>query len=117
VPACPFVFHHGGQPVVTFYRAWDAAAEAIGYGGRDADGKRRLRFHDLRRSAAVLLRQSGVDPAVVQARGGWKTARMFERYSALFNKQEQVRAQAALDAARQPRSTQGRAPAGARVAC
>jgi integrase len=99
VPACPFVFHHGGQPVVTFYRAWDAAAEAIGYGGRDADGKRRLRFHDLRRSAAVLLRQSGVDPAVVQARGGWKTARMFERYSALFNKQEQVGAQAALDAA------------------
>lgn len=95
---CPFVFHRAGRRVVTFEESWDAAAAAIGRGGRDADGKRRLRFHDLRRSAARILRRAGVDQVTIMARAGWKTSAMFERYG-ITDQRDQLDAQRAMDAA------------------
>jgi len=96
--ACPFVFHRGGRPVVMFEATWDAAAEAIGRGGRGPEGKRNLTFHDLRRSAARILRRAGVDTLTIMARGGWKTPSMFQRYS-ITDERDQLDAQAAMDAA------------------
>lgn len=42
-----------------------------------------LRWHDLRHTWASLLRQNGVPMAVLKELGGWKDARMVERYAHL----------------------------------
>lgn len=42
-----------------------------------------LRWHDLRHTWASLLRQNGVDTAVLKELGGWRDARMVERYAHL----------------------------------
>jgi integrase len=72
-PACEFLFHRQGRPLVRFDAAWRAATTAVGYEG--------LQFHDLRRSAARALRQLGVDESTIMRIGNWKTAAMFRRYA------------------------------------
>lgn len=46
-------------------------------------GLRDLRWHDLRHTWASILRQSGVPIDVLKEMGGWKDARMVERYAHL----------------------------------
>jgi integrase len=67
------VFHHAGQPIVEFRKAWATACKKAGCEGR--------LFHDLRRSAARQLIRSGVTKDVARQLGGWKTDSMFSRYN------------------------------------
>lgn len=67
------VFHHAGEPIVEFRKAWATACKKAGCEGR--------LFHDLRRSAARQLIRSGVTKDVARQLGGWKTDSMFSRYN------------------------------------
>jgi integrase len=67
------VFHHAGQPIVEFRKAWATACKKAGCEGR--------LFHDLRRSAARQIIRSGVTKDVARQLGGWKTDSMFSRYN------------------------------------
>jgi integrase len=69
---CPWVFHRGGQRIVTFYRAWRQACEGAGCPG--------MLFHDLRRTAARNFRRAGLAEGEAMALGGWKTPSVFRRY-------------------------------------
>jgi len=62
--------HH---PVLNFRKAWRNLCKAAGVPD--------LLVHDLRRSAAVTLRRSGVAEEVIMKMGGWKTSSVFKRYS------------------------------------
>ena len=73
VAACPYVFHRGGRPIVSFAGVWKAATAAVGLGG--------VLFHDLRRSGARNLRRAGVAEDVIMRLGGWSTRSMFSRYA------------------------------------
>src|SRR5579863_10754466 len=49
---CPYVFHHDGQPIVEFRKAWASACTRAKVPG--------LLFHDLRRSAIRNMRLAGI---------------------------------------------------------
>jgi len=82
---CPWVFHHGGEPL--FYRteaggllpsaylrdAWSAACTKAGLEGR-------IR-HDFRRTAARDLLRSGVPVPTVMRAMGWESEAMLRRYA------------------------------------
>jgi integrase len=42
-----------------------------------------FRFHDLRHTIASRLAQAGVSPYIIHAAGGWRSARMMQRYAHL----------------------------------
>ena len=73
VAACPYVFHRGGRPIISFAAVWKAATAAVGLSG--------VLFHDLRRSGARNLRRAGVAEDVIMRLGGWRTRSMFSRYA------------------------------------
>jgi integrase len=94
------LFTRGSRPVKSIRKVWQNACCAVGLGrfacsgcsGEFTSGKRcpeckkrlvysGLLFHDLRRTAARNLRRAGVDTSVIKACGGWKTDKVFSRYS------------------------------------
>jgi integrase len=90
IPACPYVFHRAGSPIIEFRGAWRAARKAI--------GQPDLKFHGLRRSGARVLRRAGIDELTIMRLGGWKTRSMFERY-AIVDSRDLAEAQQKLNAA------------------
>lgn len=73
----PWVFPlNDGKPLKEISsKVWAAACEKAGLSD--------LRWHDLRHTWASSLRKSGVETSVLRELGGWKDARMVERYAHL----------------------------------
>ena len=71
-PDCPLVFHHYGNPIVDFRKAWRTAC-------RLAEVEW-LRFHDLRRSAVRNMDRAGIPRSTIRRIIGHETDAMFERY-------------------------------------
>jgi integrase len=69
---CPYVFHRRGRRIRTFDQAWRKACVAAGVPGRW--------FHDLRRSAAKDLVESGADYAEAMAVTRHRSMAVFLRY-------------------------------------
>ena len=77
-----------GKPVRDFRDRWAKACEAAGVPN--------LLFHDLRRTAARRLRNSGLSEQMIMRIGGWKTTSVFHRY-AIVNRQDMVAAMRQLE--------------------
>ena len=100
-----YVFHHEGQPVGDFRKAWATACCAAGVGKlvcptcqRDVDAERNCSkcartwkreelkyvgavFHDYRRTAAGNMVRAGVDTITAMRITGHRTDSMFRRYA------------------------------------
>jgi integrase len=61
------------EPVDSFRKVWASACRAVGVPG--------LKFHDLRRTAAVRMIEAGLDERLAMEIGGWKTRAMLDRYA------------------------------------
>ena len=72
VAECPHVFHHKGQPIGDFRKAWKRACKQAEIEG--------LLIHDLRRCAARNLSRAGVPREVAMKITGHKTESMYRRY-------------------------------------
>lgn len=71
------VFHDGtGRPWGDTRKRFNTAKKAAGI-------RLDFRWHDLRHTWASLLKQAGADDREVQELGGWKDAKMVQRYSKL----------------------------------
>jgi integrase len=66
------VFHHHGQPIGDFRKAWETAATKAGHPD--------LLFHDFRRSAVRNLTRAGVSQKTCMEITGHKTDHVFRRY-------------------------------------
>jgi len=69
---CPYVFHHKGQKVGDFKKAWKTACKESKLTG--------TLVHDLRRTAARNLSRAGVREEVAMEITGHKTRSMYRRY-------------------------------------
>ena len=70
---CPYLFHHEGQTIGDFRKAFDSAATAA--------GMTELLPHDLRRSAIRNLVRAGVEETVAMRLSGHRTRSVFDRYN------------------------------------
>jgi integrase len=77
-PQCEHVFHLEGKPFHDFRPEWKAASKEAGL--VDENGKPKLLFHDLRRSAVRNLLRGGAPEKVAMAISGHKTRAVFDRY-------------------------------------
>jgi integrase len=70
---CPYLFHHKGEPIEDFRKAFDAACAAAGLQG--------ILPHDLRRSAVRNFIRAGVKETVAVRLSGHRTRSVFDRYN------------------------------------
>jgi hypothetical protein len=68
----PCRFHHKGEPIVDFRKAFDAACAA---------GLQGILPHDLRRSAVRNFIRAGVKETVAMRLSGHRTRSVFDRYN------------------------------------
>lgn len=74
---CLFVFHHDGQPIGDFRKAWRSACRAAGLPP--------LLIHDLRRSGVRNMRRSGMSETEAMRVSGHRTRAVFDRYDIISN--------------------------------
>jgi integrase len=67
------IFHHNGEPIGDFRKAWASACKLAGVSERP--------FHDLRRTAVREMLRSGVHESTARKISGHKTAFMLQRYN------------------------------------
>jgi len=73
VALAKYIFHHKGEPIGDFRKAWATACKLAGV-------EHRL-FHDLRRTAVREMLRSGVHESTARKISGHKTASMLQRYN------------------------------------
>jgi integrase len=118
------VFHHDGEAIADFRKAWATACVVAGLGkltcracGQPVSGHKcqecntdalkysgRL-FHDFRRSAARDMVRAGVPETIAMSISGHKTRSMFQRYD-ICNERDQREALRATEAYRQQQAAQ-----------
>jgi integrase len=69
----PFVFHHGGRAIKSFYKTWKSACRAVGCPGRIV--------HDFRRAAVRNLERAGVPRSTAMRMVGHRTMEIYSRYA------------------------------------
>jgi hypothetical protein len=97
------IFHHNGNPIVDYRKAWKTACRLAGCPGK--------LFHDFCRTAIRNLDRAGISQGIALKTCGRKTASIYQRYNivnesdmlaAMEKQHDYLTAQAEEEAKRQP---------------